>query len=803
MWYTELRAGFRALFKQKGFALINLLGLGLALSAFLLIGLYTSFQWSIDAFHQHHSTLYAVHQRTFQHGELLAESNETYQEVGPLLQQHLPGVVNMTRVTWPLEQLVQPQHTAASEVFTESQALYVDSSFLLMFTFPLVAGDADRALTQPHSVVLTEATAQKYFGEQSPLGKTLLTTDAWGSEVSWTVTGVAHEVPAHSSLQFDLLFASRFEQDTAEMVLPDYQTFVQLAETADPQATAAKLDRVVLPLLGRWARAADRTLALSLLPLEELYFDQHPDRREAVAIATGMALLILMIAWINFVNVAVVQSLDRAKGIGVRKVIGASTGQLRRQHIGENLALHGLALLLALGGTLLVRPWLSGWVPLHGPASFSVLSAHSLAMFGFWGVGTLGAIFYVAWVTSSYELPLVVKGKYAHTRNRTTTRKVLVVVQFASAFLLMAGALVMYRQLQFMRNAPLGINLEQTLVLKAPKRHENKEERYSAFKAELLRQTAVQAVSSTSIVPGRDIGHQLSFRRQGADEAMQRTLAVVVVDPNFVPAFAISLRAGRNFSEGSWKSWPQVLLNEAAAQALGFAQPEEAIAQQIVDQTTGKALTVIGVVPNYHQKSLKQAIVPLVYRFQPNSWGYCAIKLRAERLASPQGVQQVMDQIAQVWQASFEDEPFDYFFLDAYFNAQYEADEQVNAVVTGLTLLALVIAGIGLFGLASYAAMQRTKEMGIRKVCGASVGSLLWLQTKNYLQLVLLAILITIPIANYGLQQWLQQYAFHLEVGGLFWLVPGLALLAVAWAAVVVQAAKAARTNPVESLRHE
>lgn len=799
----HLKISYRSLFKHRSFSLVNLLGLAVALCAFLLIWLFVNFQLSYDHFHQRKDQIYQLYHKQYQQGEHIKQGSETFKEVGPVLKDNFPAVVNFTRVYRPLEQLFTSQDQSGNTYsFNESRIYYVDSSFIRIFSFPLIKGNPNTALSQPQSAVITEATSNKYFGLQDPLGKVLYVTDAWGKEEACTVTGVAKEVPTHSHLQFDILLSSRF-QDSVTSDLPEYTTYVQLVDASDPIELSSQLTDVINYQLGLDEGKSGHTLALSLIPLTDVHFLQNANDQESVTLLSWIAILVMVIAWINFINLSTVQSLDRAKEVGVRKMMGAFQSQLIRQYTTEIMMMHGIALMLAIALIITFRPLLSNSINIPFSFHFSYLTAWSSSMLLFLMVGVIVSTLYVSFLTASFRPASVLKGKFKHNKSNITTRKVLVVLQFASAIILIVSTFTMLQQLQFMRNAPLGINLDQTLIIKAPKKQVNAEQRFTTFKTKLSQHATISAVSSTSIIPGRNIGNLVAFQRVGAEETESKTIPVIAIDPDFLSAFDIKLLQGHNFSEGDWKNWQSVILNESAMQLLGYKQPEDVIQEKIVDQSTQKKYTIVGIIHNYHQKSLKQEMMPIVYRYNPNSWGYFALKFASPDFQSVDNLHHMIMQIEKVWQNTFESEPFDYFFLDNYFDAQYTTDKQVSKIVTMFTLLAISVACMGLYNLASYTVLQRTKEISIRKVMGASVTSILVLLSKEYLKLILIACVIAIPIANYFSTEWLDNFAYRTKVSWWIFAIPGLIVLFIALLLVTGQTWKAAHTNPADSLKHE
>jgi putative ABC transport system permease protein len=510
---------------------------------------------------------------------------------------------------------------------------------------------------------------------------------------------------------------------------------------------------------------------------------------------------IMVIAWINYVNLATAGSLRRAREVGIRKVVGASRAQLWKQFVLESVLHNGLAGLLALTLAQLLVPafrQLTGKpIPLwHDPGVNAALLAFLL-------VGTVLSAAYPSLVLSAFEPIRVLKGRFVASRSGNGLRKGLIVVQFAASVALITGTLTIYRQLSFMQERALGLQLDQTLVMVNPDVVDTTfESKVQFFKQSLMQHPEIKYVVSANSIPGKPDNLIQNGLQKAEDHDLDNGISHYGfrVDHHYVDALGLTLLAGRNFSEQMSTDKDAVLLNQTALRALGYRHPGEAIGQQVVTNWTDKK-TIIGVVADFHQQSLKKAFDPIVLALdESGAFGYYAVKFNPQ---SGSTLSRVIDLVRAQWEAAFPGNPFEYFFLDDYFNAQYQSDRRFGWVFTLFSGLAILIACLGLFGLSLFSAVQRTKEVGIRKVHGATTGRLLVLLSGDFVRLVLAANLIAWPLAYLGLREWLGNYAFRIDLSPWLFVLPSLLVLAVALLTVSVQTLKAARSRPAEALRTE
>ncbi len=812
MFGNYFKIAFRNLVKHRGYALINILGLVAGLACCILILLYVLDELHFDAFHAKAERIFRVVEvrSTPDRGD--QHNARSVAPLGPAMEAEFPAVAASVRML----QLFRVTMEYRENRFYEGDYLLSEPSFFKIFDFELLRGNPETALAEPRSVVLTEAAARKYFGEEDPLGNTLR-AEAFGD---LKVTAILKDLPPNSHLHFSMLisFGSMEHINWWAPFLndwnPDYRiviTYLLLQEPAAAPALAAKLPAFFSKHRGE----ADWPLKdLYLQPLRDIHFrsghvafERNLNKGEIgyIYIFSAVALLIVLIAGINYMNLAAARALNRAREVGVRKVVGASRFQLAGQFLSESLLLVALAFLLALFVVELVLPFFNGFVgkqitlgrALQPEAIFTLLGLTVL-------VGLLSGS-YPAFFLSRLQAIRVLKGGAEKLARISNLRRALVVLQFILSVVMMIATLVVYQQMNYVRNKHLGFDREHLVVIDI---NSNNVRRHAeTMKAEMRRNPAVLAVSVTNRVPGdwKNIA-TIDALPGDAPSATAHTMYLLAVDREFTETYGVPLLAGENFSGRGGDSL-SVLINEAAARALGWENPlgrEIRIPRADLEGGgSSKAdfrARVIGVVKDFHFKSLYEKIEPLVLAWQDNPFDridYFSVKVRGTNLAA------TLDFLREIGERFDPDHPFEYNFLDERLNDFYRRDQKLGQLFGIAALLAIFIACMGLFGLAAFMAGQRTKEIGIRKALGATVASLIGLLSKDFAKLVLIANLIAWPLAWYVMNRWLEDFAYRIEIGwGVFILAGALALL-IALLTVSYQAIKAALANPVESLRYE
>ncbi|WP_128546003.1 ABC transporter permease [Larkinella soli] len=817
MFRNYLTIAFRNLWKNKVFALVNLLGLAVGITACLLILQYVSFELNFDRFHPDFDRIYRVTNDRFQQGKLVQHGTITYPTVGPTMAKDYQEIEDYTTIVSG----GSVKFRRGKAVFQEESILFADPRFLTFFSFPLVAGDLKTALKAPNSLILTESNARRMFGAQPKdyaglIGRTLM---ADTDPEPYRITGVMKDVPANSHLQFGALVSYEtlvriwgpWVKDSWEG--SDMWHYLKLK----PGADAGALERKFPAFSARYFKGdkvTGSTEKFYLQPLRKahLYSDYEYEigvvnNGRAVWTLLIVGAFILIIAWINYVNLATARSLERAREVGVRKVVGATQSQLVGQFLAESVLLNLLAFGLAIMLTLSLEPLVSGLI--GKPLSLSLLTGA-----GFGGTGmpvflvavfTLGMLlsgFYPAFSLSAFRPISVLKGSFRRSARGIWVRQSLVVFQYTASVVLIIGTLIVYRQLEYMRNRNLGFDMEQMLVVSGPaltRWDSTFIDRVNTFKSELRQLSGVKAASASINLFGDRLPRTFSVRRLESDNGQGMTVNRMHIDADFLETYRIRLLAGRNFlltdSDQNPDKVNKTLINHSAARLLGFRDPASAVGRKV--QIFGRPWEVVGVMADFHQQSLRHRIEPIVFFPYYATGGYYSVKVETADLS------RTIDQVKAKYREFFPGNEFTYFFMDEQFNRQYEADRIFGKITSYFSLLAVLIASLGLFGLSSYTITQRMKEIGIRKVLGASITGIVALLSKDFLKLVAVAFLIAVPLAWYGMSQWLKDFAYRIEVEGWIFVAAGVLAGLIAVATVSFQSIRAALMNPVKSLRSE
>ncbi|HEV7347702.1 ABC transporter permease [Telluribacter sp.] len=803
-----IKIAWRNLVRNRAFSAINIVGLALGLATCLLISLYVFDELNYDRYHEKADRIVRVYFRGSMQGGTMKEAH-VMPPTAQTLRAEYPEVEEATR----LRQAGFPLISHGNKLFHEEKMAFVDPNFFQVFTLPFVKGNVKTALTQPNTVVLTRATAEKYFGNEDPIGKTLTFKD--GNAVC-TVTGIIEEVPANSHFHFDIFgsMASRADARSDSWMTSEYFTYLVLPEGYDYRRLEAKLPQVVEKYMGPQVQQAfgmtfaqfrekGNELGLFLQPLTDIHL--HSDFAydlgvngdiRYVYIFGAIALFMLLIACINFMNLSTAGAFRRAQEVGVRKVMGSDRWALTWQFLLESLLLTSLALLLALlfvGISLPLFNELSGKVLSLGLRDISWLLPTLLA-FGL-GVGVLAGS-YPAFFLSSFQPLKVLKGGQPRGAGRSgvSLRSGLVVFQFFIAILLMIGTLVVQQQLNFIQNKKLGYNKKQVLVLPDAWGLGIKQ---SVFRDELQQDPRVQSVSTSGYLPAGP-SYNNNYSVTPADKPSQLVLTLrYEVDEAYIPTLGMQMATGRNFSREYGTDSTGIILNETAARTLGWE--ETALGRTLThadNQGSIQTYRVIGVVKDFHFKSLHERISPLVMTLGAGA-GTLIAKVQTDDIPG------LLATLEKKWGEFGSERPFTYSFLDERFNATYKAEQKMGRILGLFAGLTIFVACLGLFGLATFTAQRRTKEIGVRKVLGASVGSIVTLLSREFLTLVLLALLVATPVAWYLMDRWLQEFAYKIDLS--WWMVALSGLLAVVIALLTIsfQSIKAALMNPVKSLKAE
>ena len=799
-----LKIAWRNIMRHKAYSGINILGLAIGIAACLLILQYVSFELSYENFHVNKDRIYRVQQDRYDNGKLSTQWAAGAYAVGNSFKDAIPDIEDYVKVVQNgrLTAEINNQPLKIEKVY------FASSSFFNIFTYPLVAGNKNTALKEPFTAALSETTARKIFGSVNVVGKTL----ELNRNTNYTITAVYKDAPVNTQLKPDILLSYT---TYLKLVGPDNNpetawewdgclTYILLRKGADPAAVEKKIPPIVEKGVGADMRKFNASVTYLLQPLKDIHLYSHymgePGENgdgKTVYLLLGIDFFILVIAWVNYINLATARAITRAREVGVRKAVGSQRRQLIVQFLSESALLNGFALVLALLIVLIAIP---GFKTLTGQQlSFSLFSepVFWLSLISLFLLGIFFSGLYPAFVLSGFKPIEVLKGKTSTTKQSALLRKSLVVFQFAASLFLLIGTVTVYRQIQYMRRQSLGINIEETLVVTAPIVGIDSTflHKMTAFKQELKKQSSIKNITVSTSIPSETGWNAGGIRLVGQDESKQKQYRVIGIDYDYIKTFEIKLIAGRAFAKEFGSDKNSVIFNRKGIEQLGFNKPKEAIGKKI--EFWGNQYTIEGVTENFHQQSLRDAYDPLILRLIPDNNGSISIKTSATQTS------QTINSVKAEWNKFFPGNTFEYFFLDDHFGEQYKADQRFGQLFSLFTSLAILVACLGLFGLASFTTLQRTKEIGIRKVLGASVTNILKLLFGEFAFLLLIAFIIATPVAWFTTANWLQGYAFRINLQWTYFVLPFVTIIAIALITVSFQSIKAAIANPVKSLRTE
>jgi putative ABC transport system permease protein len=787
-----LRVAFRNLWRHKGFSFLNIMGLTIGMSACFLVFLYVKFELSYDDFHSKGNRIYRIVTDIVNPSETLNLSVAA-PAMPVAAQRDFPEIEKQVRFD-PGSILVR----RGDLKIQEDNMAYADSTFLEIFDFPLLKGDPVRALREPFSVVLSETAARKYFGSADPMGQHLMLS---ADNNLGTVTGVMKDMPENTELKADMLVASYSGagdsmRDKNWGGFGDFSYFL-LKPNTDPHALEKKFPRFLENHIAKMMKENNQTYTYLLEPLKDVYLKSTRGGTVSgsltnVYVFSIVGIFILLIAGINFVNLTTARSTERAREVGIRKVIGAERRQLTGQFLGESVILCLIAFVLSVGVCAALLPsfnFLAGKTVstgiFHHPSYIGTLFLIGL------GIGLLAGV-YPALVLSSFQPIVVLKGRFATGVRGLLLRKGLVITQFTISIGLIVATLMVGFQLTYMRHQELGFNKDQELVLDT-----HGDDHRDALKEEIRGLPGVISVAMSSNTPGSGQMNAYSIIQNQKGEMQVCSPDLFFVDYDYIPQYQLKLVAGRAFSRAFGSDTTQaMILNEAAVRMLGYHSPQDALGRDFSQwRHKGK---IIGVVKDFHYQSLQQVIRPLSLRIEPDGCSQISVKVRTTDL------KETIAGIQKFWHAIIP-YPFSYFFVDEMFDRQYRAEDRFGRLFLYFSVLAIFISCLGLLGLASYSTVQRTKEIGVRKVLGASVGGIVVLLSKDFLWLVGIAFLVATSASYFLMKRWLDGFYYRININSAWWIfiLAGLGALGIALFTISFQAVRAAVANPVNSLRSE
>lgn len=800
------KIAWRNLWKNKTFSAINIFGLSIGIAAFLLIINYLRFEYSYDDAHVKKDRIFRVPMITKEKDGKEQTFAFTYPALAPAMKKDFPEV----------EETARFRRRSGIVAYGEQRILengtlyYADHSLFKIFSFQFVKGNAETAFKELNDAVITDETSKKYFGNSDPVGKAL----RYQGE-DYIVKAVLEDIPANSHIRFNILLNyDKYIQLTqgnanTSWGWSDFYTYVLLKKGTSAKELEAKFPAFTERYMGEDMKRTGYINRFYLQPLKDIHTKSKYDYEMAgngnltylkyLGIA---ALFILFIAWINYINLSTAHSLDRSKEIGVRKVAGAGKFQLIRQFLTESLFLNFIAI---IAGILIFRFTL----PYFSTLIQKDINSFLVTDWQFWFfailvfiIGTLLAGFYPAFVLSSFHPIQAIKKSTAFSgmkSGKNILRKSLVILQFVAAIILIAGAVGFYRQLRFMQNRELGVNIKQTLVVNQTGNVDSTQiPAFNAFINDMKANPGISSVTASTSVPGEEIGGSSGFSLKNSP--VVKRCRVFGIDKEFIPSYGLTILAGRNFTNDKaavdTNLIINILVNETAAKIFGFVDPADIVGKEV--DGAGFHCKVIGLVKDYHQESLEYGFDPIIfYPEEERNFRNFSLKINTANLPA------LMAFVKQKWTSHFPESPYSFFFLDQRFNAQYKNDKLFATVLWLFTAIAIAIACLGLFGLSLFTISKRKKEISIRKVLGATLLQITVMITKDYMKLVLFAGGIALPVAFLLVNSWLKKYAFRIDIGLWFYLLPVLLIVTIALLTVLYQSLKAAVANPVMNLRTE
>jgi putative ABC transport system permease protein len=810
MLRNYLKIAIRNLWKNKTFSFINIAGLAIGLGCFLLIALYVLDELSFDKYNANADRIYRINS-DIRFGGADLHMPVTSDMMGQILRKDYPQVEQYTRLyTFNGDKLIKKEN----EYINEEHVAHADSTFFDVFTFPAVEGDTRTALNEPNTVVITESMAKKYFSSVHALGKNIEVKDE--RSPLYKVTAVIKDMPENSHFHFDFLFSMKnVNYNWGQLTSHNFYTYIRLKQGTDPKAFEKNfdqyIDKYVLPEAKQFMnissmeefKKAGNSLVYSLIPLTQIHL--HSNRQfelspggniQYVYIFSAVALFILIIACINFMNLTTARSANRAREVGIRKVLGTEKRQLVKQFLFESTMMVIIALLIAIPAVWLVLPLFNDMAAKQMAATslFSPYILPLLIALPFL-VGLMAGS-YPAFFLSAFRPIEVLKGKLKLGAKSGILRSVLVVAQFWMSIVIIIGTIVVYRQLHYIQTRNLGFNKDEVLIVNGVGALNNN---MVPFKNDVLQLPGVSSGTLSGYLPVTN-----SYRSDNtwSTEAVMTTktgfdMQNWQVDYDYVKTMGMQIIKGRNFSKDFGADSSAIIINETTANIIGFKDPIGKQLFRAVDQQ-GRigSFTIIGVVKNFNFETLHQEVGPLAFELGTGG-GLASFKVNTSN------INQLIAQVREKWKSVAPSLPFSYRFLDDSFNEMYRNEQRVGKIALVFSALAIFIACLGLFGLATFIAEQRTKEIGIRKVLGASVQGIVQMLSKDFMKLVAVSFVIAAPTALYFMNKWLQDFAYRVTISWWIFVVAGLAALFIALITVSFQAIRAAITNPVKSLRTE
>jgi len=796
---------YRNLLKTKWLSLVNIGGLCIGISAGILILNYVTYEQSYDNLHENSDRIYRVESQFYENGELSDDWATASFGYASAMHRHFPELEGYVRID-----ITQTERIVSYEDlrYREGAVAVTEPAFFSIFSFPLISGNPEEALKGPGKVLITQSMASKYFGENDPMGKALKISTS-REILECEVTGILADFPRNSHFNYDFLISwetlPEWKRDF--WYLHETYSYVLLAPGTDPERIEAAFPEMAEQYKTREA-LRNKTWSIALTPLRAIHLSaQKQYEKEVKGNAKSLralilaALAILIIAWINYINLSTTRSIERAGEVGIRKVAGATKRQLILQFMTETLVINTISFTLAILLVAAVSPLFSNiigknipFILLREPVFWSGVSILFFA-----GVFLSG--FYPAFVLSSVKLVSTLQGKYIHTRKAGLIRKGLVIFQFSFAVVLITGFIILFKQLKYMENQDLGVDIEEVLAIKYPVRTVNLEEKFVTFMEELKELSGVSDATISNAVPGMEVAYFLSNYKAKDLVPQNRLYEMLSVDYNYISTYGLEVIAGRDFSKSFENDVNRIILNEAAAEALGYSDEQEAIGEKVMLEGYNDAVEIVGVIENFHQQGLNKSFTPIMLFLHDRiAWirlNYISVKMKHSNAP------QLIAQINTLWNRYFSNSTFDYFFVNPFYDTQYRGDRRFNLVFGLFTSLSILISILGLWTLVLFEALIANKTISIRRVFGASHGNLFLGLSQRFLFLIGVSIAIGTPVSYLLMQNWLDQYTFRTDLNWWIFAIAGIVTLCITFLTIGRQTYLAATRNPVNALKTE
>ncbi|MBQ0735856.1 ABC transporter permease [Aquimarina celericrescens] len=807
MFNNHIKIAWRALLKHKALFTINILGLSIGVAAALIIFLFVSDELSYDRFHRNSDQIVRVVLKGKMNGEVIKEA-ATPGPVGPTLQEEFPEVLKATR----LRPQGTPQITYKNNTFRDHKFAYVDSNFFEVFTVPFLKGDSKTALKEPNTIIITQELASKYFGEENPIGQ-LLDFKEWKQQ--FKVTGVMQQLPQNSHFHFDVFGSMEGVADAKEArwIVSNYHNYLLLDNSSESKAIENKLPGIVEKYMGPQIKKTlgmtyeefkdGNEIGLFLQPLTDIHL--HSDFADVsnlepggdiktVYIFSAIAIFILIIACINFMNLSTAAASKRAKEVGVKKVMGSSRSELIRQFLIESCIATMIAMFLAVIIVILTLPLFNNLSGKTLDMAY-ILDPKLLLYFGFLGIFiSFLAGSYPAFFLSSFKPIIALKNTFKNTGKTKGIRSGLVVFQFMISVGLIIATLVVDQQMAFIQNKDIGYQKDQILVLRDSWMLGANEE---VFKEQLAKDPRVSSITMSGHIPAGPTYTYMTRIYAGQNSEAVRRSVVYNIDEQYIPTLGMELVAGRNFSKDFGSESKNMIINETSARILGFTNDAvgKTVTMAINNEGGTKTYTIIGVVKDFHFNSLHEPIDQLIMLHDKSS----GLIIRAKTA----DMSALIASVRHLWNSFNTSEPFSYGLLDELYNQTYIKEQKMGAILRIFALLTIFVACLGLFGLITFTAEQRFKEIGIRKVLGSSVPQIITMLSSDFLKLVLISFLIAFPLGFYVMNIWLEDFAYRIQIQWWIFALAGLITIGIVFMTISWKSFKAASMNPVNSLRTE